>query len=111
MRQFATAALERHNEFAGDFQTEPYETAWAREALFFIRVQEIAGQDFTLRAEVQISADGIHWLNEGTRFPPITQTGDYFVRVSHFGGWLRLAGHVTGNSARATLTIHLVLKE
>ena len=111
MRQFATAVLERHAEFTGEFQTEPYETAWAGEALFFVRVEEAGGPDVTLRADVQISADGIHWMNEGTHFPAMGRTGNCFVRVKHFGGWLRLAGRVAGERARVKLTIHLVLKE
>ncbi|HBO45855.1 MAG TPA: hypothetical protein DD670_18410 [Planctomycetaceae bacterium] len=111
MRHFTTAVLERHASLAGDFATEPYETPWASEALFFIRAEETAGENPLLRARVQISADGIHWVDEGTAFPPITTTGDYFVRISHFGGWLRLAGTIQGEEGRFDVTIHLVLKE
>ncbi len=111
MRHFATAVLQRHTEYTGDFQTEPYETAWAGEAIFFIRAEEISGEEVTLRAVVQISPDGIHWVDEGTAFPAITEMGDYFVRVSHFGGWLRLAAGIEGSEPRLKLTIHLVLKE
>jgi hypothetical protein len=111
MRHFTTAVLERHREYQDDFQTEPFETAWASEAIFFLRVEKIEGVDTRLSADVQISADGIHWADEGVQFQPITQTGDQFVRVSHFGGWLRLAGRLEGEGAKITTTIHLVLKE
>ena len=111
MRHFTTAVLERHRQYSGDFQTEPYETAWASEAVFFICAEGIEGRGSQLSADVQISADGIHWVNEGTRFEPITEPGDRFVRILHFGGWLRLSGRVEGEGAKFTTTIHLVLKE
>ena len=34
MKHFTTAVLERHTEYKGTFATEPYETAWASEAIF-----------------------------------------------------------------------------
>ena len=111
MRHFTTAVLERHACLKGDFSTEPYETSWASEAMFFVRTEEIAGENTLLRLRVQVSADGIHWIDEGTAFLPITTTGDYFARVSHFGGWLRLAGEVQGEDSMCQATIHLVLKE
>lgn len=111
MRQSHTQPLARHQDLTGDFATEPYECAWASEAIFFIRVQERDGAEVALDAAVQISADGIHWVDEGTTFKTITEEGDYFARVSHFGGWLRLKGRVAGDDARLNVMIHLVLKE
>jgi len=111
MRHFTTAVLERHACLSRDFATEPFEAAWASEALFFIRAEEITGESPLLRARVQVSADGIHWADEGTAFDAISACGDFFVRVAHFGGWLRLAGEVQGDDTRFQVTIHLVLKE
>ena len=111
MRHFTTAVLERHACYTSDFATEPYETPWASEALFFIRAEDVLGESPILRARVQISADGIHWIDEGTTFGTISSCGDFFVRVAHFGGWLRLVGSVQGDDARFQVTIHLVLKE
>lgn len=111
MRQSHTQPLARHRDLTGPFATEPYECAWASEAIFFLRVQAKDGADATMGAAVQISADGIHWIDEGTAFDTITDEGDYFVRVNHFGGWLRLNGTVTGDDARFNVMIHLVLKE
>ncbi|MBN1590617.1 MAG: hypothetical protein JW888_13970 [Pirellulales bacterium] len=112
MRHFTTAVLERHASLSGHFETEPFETGWASEAIFFIRAEEITGENPLLHARVQLSADGIHWIDEGTAFEAITARGDYFVRVTHFGGWLRLAGQVNGGEEnRFEATIHLVLKE
>lgn len=111
MRQFYTVVLERMQRYSGEFQTEPYETAWAGEALFFIRIHEMTGEKAVLNSRVQVSVDGIEWIDEGTSFPPIDSEGSYFIRVSHFGGWLRLANEVGGKNGEAKLTIQLVLKE
>lgn len=107
MRNFYTATLERHTKFANDFATEPFETGWASEALFFVRIEEFSGSG-PVRARAQISADGVHWIDEGAAFEPMAGIGDYFIRLRHFGGWLRLVGTVDGEMEA---TIHLVLKE
>ncbi len=111
MRQFYTVVLERMQTYTGDFQTEPYETAWAGEAMFFIRVHELKGTETKLRSRVQVSVDGIDWIDEGTAFPVISDEGSHFIRTSHFGGWLRLANVLEGDDASVRLTIQLVLKE
>ena len=111
MRQYVQAVLERKRPLEGVFQTEPYEAAWASEAIFFIRVDSVEGTDAGLKAKVQISADGRDWIDEGAEFPILSTPGSAFTRVSHFGGWLRLAGDVSGRQASFTVTIHLILKE
>jgi len=105
------AVLEREKEYAADFQTEPYETAWAGEATFYVKVHAIQGDGARLRARVQMSADGLDWVDEGTGLAPITSEGVAFARVSHFGGWLRLACALEGHDPRFMVTIHLILKE
>ncbi len=96
MREFYSAPLEVKREFTGDFQTHPYECGWAGEAIFFISVEEICGDQAALHASVQVSSDGILWADEGTCFPPISGKGLYFTRVKHFGGWLRLNCSIAG---------------
>ncbi len=110
MRNFQTVVLERMSWFAGGFRTEPYECGWASEAMFVVRVHEIEGSP-VLRATVQLSVDGIEWMDDDTCLPRIDRVGSFFVRVTHFGGWLRLDGAVAGDGARARLTVYLVLKE
>jgi len=111
MRNSYTVVLERMRAYSEGFATEPYEVAWASEAMFFIRVHSIEGQGTRLGARVQVSADGIAWADEGTAFVPIDSVGDTFVKVSHFGGWLRLQTELDGVRASVTLTVHLALKE
>lgn len=111
MRQFSQVTLERHAEFCGTFATEPHEVGWASEAMFFVRLESVSGLDASVRARVQISPDGIAWVDEGTTFPIIGDIGTYFVRVLRFGGWLRLLADIDGIDSKVTVTIHLVIKE
>lgn len=116
MRHFQTAIVERKEIFQDTFATHPFECAWASEAIFFLRVEAISGGRATINGRVQISADGVRWIDEGTTFDPMAETGDSFVRVRHFGGWLRLAGRIEGpegtsEGPAATLTVQLALKE
>lgn len=110
MRQIHTAVLERYGDFAGDFTTEPYEAGWAEEAIFFIRITAVAGSDPALTGSVQISPDGLQWADEGTVLPMTREAGISFVRVRHFGNWLRLACHLSGQGATFRGSILLCLK-
>jgi hypothetical protein len=110
MRNSHTVVLERLKFFSLDFETEPYEAAWASEAIFFVRLHELSGSSASLQAFVQLSADGVTWVDEGSALPVLTTAGDHFLRVSHFGGWLRLRCVVAGVDPQLKLTIHLVLK-
>ena len=109
MKQFFASTVEQRKTFDSDFQTHPMETGWASEAIFFIVIEEIS-DGLVLDASVEISFDGVSWVSEGTRFERITGTGTYFVRVSHFGNWLRIQGKLNGGGA-TRLSVHLHLKE
>lgn len=110
MRQVHTAVLERDGSFSADFATEPYEAGWADEATFFVRIDAVDGADPTLTGQVQVSPDGINWIDEGTSLPAARQEGLVLVRVRHFGNWLRLTCRVSGRQARFRATIFLCLK-
>lgn len=108
MRRSYTAVVERGEPLTGEWVTEPYEAGWATEALFFVRV--LSEQlDLRIEARVQLSPDGMHWIDEGTTVPQ-PHAGMAFVRVREFGNWLRLAGTVTGPGECRAL-VYLVLKE
>jgi hypothetical protein len=110
MRQSHTAVVERNVTWQGDFSSEPYESAWAGEAIFFVRALATAGALPTPQARIQISPDGMHWCDEGTVFDlPNTVDGVTFGRVTNFGGWLRLVGSLPDN-ASLTLIVYLALK-
>ena len=49
LRRSYTAVVERNTLWQGEFATEPYEAAWATEAIFFVRaldVQVLHDSDF-----------------------------------------------------------------
>jgi hypothetical protein len=109
MRNAYTAVIARGELWQGSVQTEPYEAAWAGEAVFFVHVLEASGSG-TAHAKVQISPDGMHWVDEGAEFVIQAQAGHLnFARVGNFGGWLRLAVTVPP-SAGITVVATLALK-
>lgn len=111
MRQFQTTILERKTNIKDGHATEPLEAAWAGEAIFFIQLIEAGKDQILLQARAQISPDGIRWIDEGTTIETSQNPGLYFLRISHFGGWLRLRFTISPDSESAVITTHLVLKE
>jgi hypothetical protein len=110
VRKSSTAVVERAHPWRGDFVTEPYEAGWASEALFFVRLLEAPDAPVTVRARVQLSPDGMHWVDEGSTLPEPSQ-GSAFVRVREFGNWLRLAGTVSPPGRSVQAIVYLALKE
>jgi hypothetical protein len=100
LRNAYTAVIARGDLWSGKVHTEPYEVAWASEAIFFIHLMpESKNHIGAAFAHVQISPDGLHWVKEGTSFalPNIPDTVS-FTRVSNFGGWLRLEVDIPSGS-------------
>lgn len=90
--------------------TEPYECAWAREAIFFVRALEVKGTRVRGDAWVEISPDGIHWVREGAKMElPQAKDAVTFVNVKHFGGYLRLCAKVSRGALK--VVVALALKE
>ena len=98
MRNAYTAVIARGEVWEAQVHTEPYEAAWASEAVFFVHVMEVIGSPGAVAlAQVQISPDGLHWVNEGASMDiPAQAQALSFTRVANFGGWLRLAVAVPG---------------
>ena len=110
VRRSYTATVERNVLWKDEFATEPYEAAWASEAIFYVRALAVS-PDFSGSARVQISPDGIHWADEGASFDlPIKDNEVTFCKVAHFGGWLRLYGTLD-DEASITVLVSLALKE
>ena len=111
LRRSYTAIVERNRRWDGEFATEPYEAAWASEAIFFVRALDISPEFKSAEARVQISADGIHWADEGAAFRLPAGRGEVtFCKVSHFGGFLRLRGELDVGASIVVL-VSLALKE
>ena len=111
MRQSFTAVISRNETFVSDFETEPYESGWAGEARWFIRVLETDGKEAELVVQPQISPDGLFWCDAESEPKRIRKTGIYSTGIQNFGNWLRLRGTLTGSDASFKLIIYLVLKE
>ena len=110
MKNFHASVVERRITVTEDFASHPMEAGWASEAIFFLVVEEVSGTQTSLDAVVEISADGINWIPEGTAFPTISSEGHYAVKVGHFGNWLRVYGKMGGANPAFKLSVHLHLK-
>jgi hypothetical protein len=116
MRRSYTAVVARNEPLSGDWATEPYEAGWATEALFFVRLlvdgapPTAPPPEVDLQARVQLSPDGLLWLDEGATLPPL-EGGAAFVRVREFGNWLRLAGRLPAGAPPVSVAVYLALKE
>ena len=110
MRHFHASAVERRKYFTGAISSHPMEAGWAGEAIFFLIIEELTGNDTRLNAWVEISSDGINWIREGSVFPQIDKPGHYFCKVTHFGNWLRVNGEIPGEGTGIKASVHLHLK-
>ncbi len=111
VRRSFTAVLEKNATFTSSFETEPYETAWASEARWFVRVIDVKGTDAALSIVPQVSPDGLFWCDEGRAPLVIGTAGLYSFALRDFGHWLRLKASLTGAQASVKLLIYLALKE
>ena len=124
IRESQIAVVARNETGEGEAATEPYEAGWATEAVVFVRAlaftvaaepwrtdSTIPGSAAVPRVEarVQISADGMRWIDEGQVFElPRDTARDCFVRVRHFGNWLRIAAELPeGLAVKVLVTIHV----
>ena len=110
LRRSHTATIEKNETYTSGFETEPYETAWAAEAIWFVRVIDLAPQT-TLRAHPQISPDGLFWCDKRDGPLLIRDRGQHALALRDFGGWLRLRCELEGPEPRVKLMVHLALKE
>ncbi len=109
VRQSYTAVVERAEGLTGDFTSEPYETGWASEAIVFVKLLRL--DSGAVEAGMQKSPDGIDWADESTSFDTMDEPGLYFVKLSNFGGWLRVTGEVRNSEAGADFPVYISLKE
>lgn len=109
MRQSQTAVLERGIILDKEIATEPFETAWAKEARWF--VQFLESSDVTVSMRTQISADGLVWVDHEDR--PVEGPARQVLTapVRDFGHWLRLVVTPTGGTGTPLTRIYLALKE
>jgi hypothetical protein len=109
LRESTTAIIVRGEHWAGECASEPYEAGWASEALLFVRLLVREGATGSEPFRVQISPDGMRWVDEGTTIPmPDDLERMTFAKVAHFGNWLRVALELPpGASIQPLVTLHL----
>ena len=107
MKQFNASHLEIKKWFTGRFETHPYETGWADEAIFFVMIEHIKGENPTLTAHVEISHDGVNWASDGSSPVTVSGRGLHPIKVQpNFGNWLRLAVNIDGGDLFLNIQIH-----
>lgn len=108
LRECQTAVVARNALWQGVVETEPYEAGWAQEMVIFLRLLEIDGDPAGTEAVVQISPDGLHWVDEGSRLSLPASIGLVsFVRLTHFGQYVRLrAEFLNGAACKVLVTIN-----
>jgi hypothetical protein len=106
LRENQTAVIARNEWWADGDASEPYEAGWANEAIVFLRALEREGEGGA--AVIEISPDGMRWVEEGTRFGVPAQDAVTFARVAHFGQWLRVRVELpAGGRIKVLLTLNL----
>ena len=109
LRESTTFVLSRGEHWKGKAASEPYEAGWASEAIVFARCLGIEGPRGIGRLFVQISPDGMNWVDEGASLAvPRDEDETTFAKVSHFGNWLRLRAELPdGTMIKLLATLHL----
>jgi len=103
-----TAVIERNVTFEDVFTTEPYETAWAVEARWFVHVLE-ASPGARLEVAAEVSPEGITWCGHEARPVELQGRGLLTLALTQVGPWQRLRGLVSGPEAAVKVIIYLTL--
>lgn len=110
MQTSFVAVLERSLAVTGEAHTEPYEAGWAREARWFVNIEDLRGDHIEIVFYTELSPDGINWCKAADEPQAVGALGLQTWCVREFGQFLRLGCEVAGDEARAILSVHLVLK-
>jgi hypothetical protein len=105
-----TAVIERNVTFQGRLESEPYETAWAGEARWFVHVLS-ADVKTKLQIASEISPDGLTWCAHEAA--PVSRIGPGLVclPLTMLSPWQRLVLSTEPNSSPIKVIVYLTLKE
>jgi hypothetical protein len=110
MRNSYTAVVERLQPVVREHATEPYEAAWADEALVFVKVRGGLTDGASVHAQVQISPDGIDWLDFPGKANSVGRDGGLTaIQLRDFGTWLRVVLTTTQDEP-VRVSVSLALK-
>jgi hypothetical protein len=104
-----TAVIERNVTFDDVFTTEPYETAWAVEARWFVHVLD-ASPGASIEIASEVSPEGITWCPHEARPVGLQGRGLVTLALTQVGPWQRLKGCVTGPDAQVKVIVYLTLR-
>jgi hypothetical protein len=108
LRRSFTAVPERNVALFDGFTTEPYETAWAVEARWFVHVLE-APSGARLRFSSETSPEGLTWCPHEAAPVVLTGEGLATLAVGQIGPWQRLRFSLQGASSVRAI-VYLTLK-
>ncbi len=104
-----TAVIERNVIVEGRLETEPYETAWASEARWFVHVLA-AGAETKLTITSEISPDGLTWCAHESDGVTRTGPGLLSLPLKMLSPWQRLV-LTTSPADPIKVIVYLTLKE
>ncbi|MGH3740576.1 MAG: hypothetical protein ACRDT1_04485, partial [Micromonosporaceae bacterium] len=108
MKQTYTAVIERAEPVTGVLASEPYEAGWAEEALVFVKVRTGLPDDAELAVKVQISPDGIDWIDHHAGVEAAVRgAGLVSIPVRDFGNWLRVVGTASDPEALIRVSVYV----
>lgn len=108
MNESLTVVIERNMDLGTGFLTEPYEVAWAREARWFLVLDEDP-EPLQIRIDTEISPNGLDWCPLEGQEAHVASKRVTSWPVRDFGGWLRLRGLASGQGLLKG-SIYLALK-
>lgn len=107
LRRAFTAVVERNVNITDGFVTEPYETAWASQARWFVHVLEGA-ETARLSFASEVSPEGLTWCPHETPAIAITGGGLATLPLTAVSPWQRLRFKLEGaESVRAIVYLTL----
>lgn len=110
LKRSFTAVVERNVTFQGRLETEPYETAWAGEARWFIHVLS-ADPHTTLSISSEISPDGLTWCPHEAA--PVSRMGPGLLSLplKMLSPWQRLVLTAQPQADAVKVIAYLTLRE
>lgn len=108
LRRSFTAVPERNVQIADGFTTEPYETAWAVEARWFVHVLD-AHPEARISYVAETSPEGLTWCAHEAPAAAHAGVGLSSLPLTQVGPWQRLRFRVE-NAESVRAIVYLTLK-
>ena len=110
LKRSFTAVVERNVTFHGRLETEPYETAWAGEARWFVHVLSAEAQT-ALSIASEISPDGLTWCPHEA--VPVSRVGPGLLSLplTMLSPWQRLVLTAEPQADAVKVIVYLTLRE